>query len=362
MEEKIEIRCIHCGETIENEDYNLLNGEPICDYCADHYCTTCDECGSLIYEDETWGDENHCLCQSCYERYYTRCEDCDDVILSNDTYDYEGITLCCDCYNARSRIIHEYSYKPTPIFYGKGKRFFGVELEIDKGGHDSDYAEEILDIANGNHQHIYIKSDGSLDDGFEIISHPMSLEFHQDFCWEDIMRHCVDLGYRSHQTRTCGLHIHVNRDSLGQDYDAQEQTISRILYFIEMHWPEMLKFSRRSECNMNRWAACFGCESSPKKLLNKAKEAYGRYTAVNLNNRQTVEFRIFRGTLKRNTFVAALQMVNHICNAAFALSDEEMQGLSWFDFIASITEPELITYLKKRSLYVNETIETEEDM
>lgn len=362
MNENIEIRCTHCGVLIEDDDYSLINGEPICSDCVDDYCRICDECGSLIYADDAYGDENRCICQSCYDRYYTRCEDCDCLVPNDDVYNYEGITLCCDCYNDRSRIIHEYSYKPTPIFYGHGKRYFGVELEVDKGGHESDYAEEVLDIANNTAQHIYIKSDGSLDDGFEIVSHPMSLEFHQDFNWNEIMQKCVHLGYRSHMTSTCGLHIHVNRDSLGDSYDRQEETISRILYFIETHWAEILKFSRRSECNMSRWAARYGCESTPKKLLNKAKETYGRYTAVNLNNRHTVEFRMFRGTLKLNTFIAALQMVNRICDAAFNLSDEEMQNLSWSDFVANITESELIQYLKERRLYVNELVEVGEEV
>ena len=32
----------------------------------------------------------------------------------------------------------------------------------------------------------------------------------------------------------------------------QDEVISRILYFVEHHWNEMLKFSRRSEYAMNR--------------------------------------------------------------------------------------------------------------
>lgn len=108
MNENIEIRCIHCGEVITDDDYSLINGEPICEACVDDYCRICDECGTLMYDDDVWGDENHCLCHSCYDRYYTRCEDCDAVIPSDDAYNYEGITLCCDCYNDRSRCIHEY--------------------------------------------------------------------------------------------------------------------------------------------------------------------------------------------------------------------------------------------------------------
>ena len=71
---------------------------------------------------------------------------------------------------------------------------------------------------------------------------------------------------------------------------------------------------------------------------------------------------MFRGTLKYNTLIAALQIVNQICDAAFSMSDEEMQKLSWSEFVASLNEPELIQYLKERNLYINETINAEEEM
>lgn len=156
----------------------------------------------------------------------------------------------------------------------------------------------------------------------EIVPHPMSLEYHQDFCWEKLMRKSVSMRYRSHQTTTCGLHIHVNRKSLGANTEEQEEVISRILYFVEHHWNEILTFSRRSEYTMNRWAARYGYESSPKAILDKAKKGNcGRYAAVNLCNYHTIEFRMFRGSLKLNTLIAALQIVNRICDVAFSLSD-----------------------------------------
>ena len=71
---------------------------------------------------------------------------------------------------------------------------------------------------------------------------------------------------------------------------------------------------------------------------------------------------MFRGTLKYNTLIAALQIVNQICDAAFSMSDEEMQKLSWSEFVAGLNESELIQYLKERNLYINETIDAEEEM
>lgn len=176
------------------------------------------------------------------------------------------------------------------------------------------------------------------------------------------MRKAVYLGYRSHQTSTCGLHIHVSRKSLGLDSIEQETVISRILYFVEHHWNELLKFSRRSEYAMDRLASCYGYESSPKAIMEKAKKrCCGRYAAVNLCNYSIIEFRLFRGTLKHNTLIAALELVDKICNLAMLCTDNEMQKLSWSEFVSNINEPELIQYLKERNLYINDKITSEEE-
>lgn len=361
MEEKI--YCTHCGEIIEGDDYDTIYGEPICENCVDRCTTVCDRCEEIVWDDDIHSDESTCLCHRCFENYYTRCEECDSIIHNDDAYEYDDCYYCHECYQniRRNTSIHEYGYKPMPVFYGDSNRYFGVELEIDGAGKDDDYADEILDIANSDDDCIYIKSDSSLDDGMEIVTHPMSLDYHKDFCWDRIMKKAVYLGYRSHQTSTCGLHIHVNRDSLGLDRDEQDEVISRILYFVEHHWNEILKFSRRSEYAMNRWAARYGYENSPKAIMDKAKKNYGRYVAINLCNYHTIEFRLFRGTLKYNTLIATLELVNKICELAVLMDDDEIAKLSWSEFVAGIKETELIQYLKERSLYINEKVTTEEE-
>ena len=328
--------------------------------------TTCDECNELIFTSESYGDEYTTLCSSCYNTRFTRCSCCDALIRINSAEQLDGYDYCSECYHEevdRNRSIHDYGYKPEPIFYGDSKRYFGVELEIDQAGKDSDNADELLAIANRDNEHIYIKGDGSLDDGMEIVTHPMSLEYHKSFCWDEIMKKAIYLGYRSHQTSTCGLHVHVNRNCLGESWEEQDEVISRILYFVEHHWNELLKFSRRSEYAMNRLAARYGFEKTGREILDKAKKGgNGRYAAVNLMNYSTIEFRLFRGTLKYNTLIAALELVNAICDLAINLTDEGMSKMSWSEFVDTINEPELIQYLKERKLYINENINSEEDM
>lgn len=360
------IMCSHCGDEITDDDYGTVNGQIVCSDCVSRYTVVCDRCGATIWDSDAYGDEYTNLCRHCYENHYTRCSCCDALLHEDDAYHLDGYDYCSECYHDevdRNRSIHDYGFKPEPIFYGDSKRYFGVELEIDGAGKDNDNADEILAIANRDKEHIYIKSDGSLDDGMELVTHPMSLDYHKSFCWEEIMKKAIYRGYRSHQTSTCGLHIHVNRNCFGEDRDTQDEVISRILYFVEHHWNELLKFSRRSEYAMNRWASRYGYENSARAILDKAKKGNnGRYAAVNLMNYATIEFRMFRGTLKLNTFLATLELVNAIINVALDYSEEGLYKLSWSEFVSNITEPELIAYLKERRLYINEITDTEEDL
>ena len=368
MEETREIIgiCAVCGEEITEDDcYSYVGNDIVCETCADEECGSCDHCGELVYNNHAFYDENHFLCPSCFHGEYVRCCHCDAIIHVEDANYANGECYCDNCYEDEEEshsIIHDYSYKPEPIFKGHGNRYFGVELEIDGAGKDDDYAEELLEIANRHEENLYIKTDGSLDDGMELVSHPMSLAYHKGFCWNEIMHTAKLQGYRSHNTSTCGLHIHVNRNCLGNNADEQDEVISRILFFVEKNWNELLKFSRRSEYNMNRWAARYGFEKTGREILSKAKKGNnGRYAAVNLCNYATIEFRMFRGTLKYNTFIATLELVNLIVDTALNYSETELQKLSWSEFVEGITEAELITYLKERSLYINEKVVIEQE-
>ena len=367
MNEKI--LCSGCGAILNEETMNEFNGQFYCSECFEEVTTVCSCCGDRIYRDDSQGDGDITLCQHCYEYNYTRCDECGTLIHNDDVYydDDSDYPYCRDCYEKlQEASIKSYNYKPEPIFYGSGDLFLGVELEIDKGGEYNDNAEELLAVANRRNEHIYCKHDGSINCGFEIVSHPMSLEYHIDnMNWNGVFEKAISMDYRSHQTSTCGLHIHVNKSAFGINTEQREDVISRIVYFVENHWNELLKFSRRTEININRWASRYGISTTAKDTYKNAKDKNkGRYTAVNLENNDTVEFRLFRGTLRYKTFIAALQLVYEICRFAIELDDKKMEGLSWSKFVSLITpeKKELIEYLKSKRLYVNENTEECEEI
>ena len=363
--------CSHCGREHLISECCVFDSQNLCRNCYDTATCVCDHCGRHIWAEDSCGDENHSLCQTCRARYYTPCTDCGRLVerdnlhfLSEDSTD----GYCAECYDRhlRENGIRNYSYKPEPIFYGTSSRYLGVELEIDCGGEDHENAIQLQRIGNEGHEHIYIKHDGSLDEGMEIVTHPMTLGYHQaGMPWKEVLRQAVSMGYRSHQAWTCGLHVHVNRSSLGATQQQKEDTIARILFLVETFWNELLRFSRRTQYQLDRWAARYGRKDDPKDVLRSAKSHADRYTCVNLTPDNTIEFRIFRGTLKYNTLIATLQLVEAICDVAFALSDDEVKAITWSGFVSNLYEdtmPELIQYLKERRLYVNEIIVAEEEV
>ena len=143
--------CSCCGATIETDDYYTFEGSILCDDCYHSETVVCEHCGDRIWADDNAGSDSMPLCNSCYDDYYTTCECCGRIIHRDyANYDDEDDYAYCDrCYEERQNsYIHEYNYKPAPIFYGDSKRYFGVELEIDEGGKNSDNADTLLGIGN----------------------------------------------------------------------------------------------------------------------------------------------------------------------------------------------------------------------
>ncbi len=299
-ETKTEHVCEFCGQRLTEEETHRFNNVEMCESCLTAVQRTAIAAVQGYGGDDAEGNENTVLCERCYNEYYTHCERCGRLISYDDACYFDGSDepYCNGCYDVLNNApIHDYGYKPEPIFYGDGSLYMGVELEIDEGGECDSNAEMLLDAANANEPHIYCKHDGSIDSGFEIVSHPMTLDYHTNCMpWQELFRKALSMGYYSHQTDTCGLHVHVNRNIFGKTYQDQEDAISRVVYFVENHWNELLKFSRRTEANMNRWASRYGISTTAKDTYKKAKDKHcGRYVAVNLENYSTIEFRLFRG-------------------------------------------------------------------
>ena len=345
--------CADCGRLVQSEDYETDDeGTIVCNDCFRENWAYCDDCGCLVRLSNAHYDDYVTVCDWCFDERWAVCEDCGNLFnIENEGGNINDSYYCGECVDNHHNIIHEYDYKPYPEFYGLGRLFLGVELEIDDGGEDDENAEQ-LECITGDE--MYYKHDGSLKNGFECVTHPMTLKYHRyQFPWADLCKKAVSLGYNSHDAGTCGLHVHVSRNALGDNEDEQDAAIARILYFFERNWDALLKFSRRTESQLNQWAARYTHKDTVDEYHKgiKNNEDDSRYMCVNLQNSNTIEFRIFRGTLKANTILATLELVERICVICASCNADDMQGLSWEHFL-SLIDPdeyqELFTYIKER--------------
>lgn len=370
--------CEDCGDIYPMDDaVSVNNGEMyVCQDCADdtgnyHHCVSCDEyftSRSRGYYELANGD---CVCDRCADGNIAECNDCGEYFWIGDMEEDEDgwgdtIYFCPNCARGRKKKIHDYGYKPAPKYKVHNhdefwtddsikELLFGVELEIDKGKDPEDVAEEITEA----HDDIYCKHDGSLDYGVEIVSHPCTLEYHlKDLGWDDICGIALSNNFKSHEARTCGLHVHVGRRQLSENISEQNDNIAKIIILVDRHWDSIVKFTRRTEEQLSRWAerpeiidkiADFSDGVIGRKVMG-AINCRGRYQAVNLQNRNTIEFRIYNGTLKVSTLYATLQFTSNICKYAMTHSFDDCFASQWKDVAEYETYPELAEYLVARNL------------
>lgn len=241
------------------------------------------------------------------------------------------------------------------------RRYFGIELEIDRtSSFSSDtrdrMATKLHNILNENDEYnslVKFENDGSLSsNGIEMIFQPMSYQYileKKEKIFEALS--AIDNnGYSSHDAGTCGLHIHVSRSEINND------TLDRILMIFENFKNELIAFSRRNEAQM-RWCK-FMCDNTRGDSIDKTTcenarrygSINGHHYVINNQNNNTVEFRLFRGTTNKRTFMAAIQLVDNIVSIAQKRSN--IAGLTWLDIINYNDEyTELKAYNEKRNIY-----------
>ena len=354
--------CDYCGDVVARDDLVTIDGGPeyVCESCANDNYYQCNNCGEHISCHNVWVDRNITICDNCSVNYYV-CEDCGDIISCDDAHSINGDNYCDDCAESNRDVINDYGYKPEPIFYGENaaRGYYGLELEIDDG-YDRQEAARAIQDAGGNC--IYLKHDGSLSsDGFEIVTHPMTLDYHmQQMPWSDIIQAARDYDYTSHDAGTCGLHIHASRSLFGDRKATQDLNIAKCILLIDFWWEQcIVPFSRRNYNQLNEWAkkpnACIMASDSEYDAICKARLSgeHDRYKAVNLKNRHTVEFRFFRGTLRRETNKASIQFVDTLIKYVCGVELEDLWDKTWNDVFANTQYSELKDYLKKRKILDN---------
>lgn len=301
--------CECCEDIISTDDeYNDVEGRLWCQSCTENDAHWCD-LGDHYFTGYTYGadDCSDVMCERCYERNTTYCEDCDATYLNGCEYNHD---------EEDARLIHDYSYRPDPIFRSSEdentRLYFGIEVETEVRGGDyglrrvsAEYAGLILETE----KLAYLKHDGSLECGFEIVSHPMTHNYFMkeaSTLWDVITKLKTDYNMIAWGTKTCGLHIHISR--AGFSGGSHQHRFLQLVYNNKDFYEAM---AGRSSSHWAKFDDIIDPETGVKTFKNKFnRHGSDRYSAVNTNNRNTLEMRIFRGSLNHNYLKACIDLAH----------------------------------------------------
>lgn len=326
-----------------------------------------------------------CMDQSTYDFFYEKfnietntCEDCDNIHHHNDShYAYDGDRVLCEScitndyyYHDRTgqyvhnedenyssdddededSVIRDYHSSkhilgkiPSAFDKRKSQVFMGLELEMEvtRDYNKEDKAQMILDNlqyyrADDGTQYTYcsLEHDGSLNDGFEMVTGYTGLDVHEKQLayFKKPLR-----GLRSHDTSTCGLHIHIDKRNMTLNHATK-----LILFINDSGNQKLIKtIARRTSSRFAKiankkadynWLKSAKRSSDPLCALNE-----DRYESLNFQNDRTVEFRLFKGTLKYESIMACLEFTYA---SWFFTKDYGYQDLTIEKFLEFIAMPE----------------------
>lgn len=376
--------CFNCQENTRDSslisEYRRGSSRSFCESCHDDLFTTCDSCETVIDRNEAYNHANSTYCCDCYNEHYSECEGCNRTVPRDEV---DGDGHCDRCRESIDAIqgLHDYSYKPRNTFFVlphstiqteyDGKRIalesglviyppvtidpetftvlsrqhlYGFELEVEAPDNDTgtDQVSSLHDTGV-----LYCKNDGSLgDSGFEIVSYPMTFEFWRKVFKErfnKLLARMSKEGTRSHDTTTCGMHVHISSCAftpLGV-YKLQK------LVYENPDW--ILAFSGRGKkAAIESYSAVYDeCRNRvnkqyAKKALKRTCD-FERYVAVNLRNENTVELRVFKGTLNATTFARNLEFCEACVRYCRVIAHKSVSIESFKTFVLADTTGDLQT-------------------
>lgn len=279
----------------------------------------CEGCGIIQDYDGDFNSELS-MCEECASQY--------SYCYEHDRY-YHEEESCYMCdeeeEESTSRLIHDYSFRPSPIFYihrgGRTETVFmepngvsvtGFELEMEAQGCSVESGAQLAVDTYG--ESAYLKYDGSLNHGFEMVTHPMSLEYINTKFDFDGIKKLANIGMRSARTNTCGLHVHINKGFFNNRATSMYRFMS-MFYANSEVWRRIAGRSNSSYAQWDigegdrllRYTKTFGTGGNAYRDYN-----YDRYVAVNLQPSRTIELRFFKGTLRPETLKARLQAIHAV--------------------------------------------------
>lgn len=373
--DKYENKCYHCYCITADTNEVILKTDAYYDVDNDKYYKTkpvekiCPCCGN------TYTEEGHTYMKDTVN--ITICNNCNhelDERLRYEGQHYNGITGIISNYHSNNTKQHLYGLLKDQS--AKDFKGFGFELEVDKSVVNGDYmslynnivAHAIINNTGLEKDEVFFETDGSLDNGFEIISQPHTITafYEKTDSWKMMLDILNDATFKSHNACTCGLHIHVSKLLFGSTERQQNFRIGKIYKFFDAYWTDLLKASRRDTsttyyCDKNKTNIKNREENRRHKTESHAWQAQAKYDhdtrhnseshhcALNNSNYGTFEIRLGRGTLNKASFFAWIDLVLTIVKNSSKGCNKLISARDWLDGI----KPSTAMYLLKRKSFTD---------
>ena len=368
-------KCYHCYCITADTNELILKADAYYDAAKHTYYKTkpvekiCPCCGN------TYLEEGHTYMKDTVN--ITICNDCNHALDERLNYEeqyYNGITGIISGYHDNHTKQHMYGLLKSQS--DKDFKGFGFELEVDQsivnGNYKSLYnnlvAHAIINNTGLEKDEVFFETDGSLDNGFEIISQPHTVAafYEKTDSWKMMLDILSDATFTSHNAGTCGLHIHVSKTWFGSTERQQNFHIGKIYKFFDAYWDDLCKASRRDTsstyyCNKNNTRIKCREENRRHKTESHAWQAQAKYDhdtrhecdshhrALNNSNYNTFEIRLGRGTLNKASFFAWIDLVLTIVKNSSKGCNKLISARDWLDGI----KPSTAMYLLKRKSFTD---------
>ena len=283
---------------------------------------------------------------SCYDERtvnIVRCTECDVKCVEEETRD----GLCVECCGRDYR-IHNYSHRVEETLGFdrqklKSEPYLGIEMEFQV---DKRRAGRLY-VGDNMFGHALMKDDGSIRGGFELVSRPAGYTSH-------LARYdsfLTDLPEYIHPHISCGMHVHISRTAFTQ------LGAGKLVEFMNREDnKEFVKLiAGRGSTNYQTSDPNFDIKTPYRQAY---KDRYvGRYNFVNLNNKKTIELRIFATPANKVQFNIRMQFVKAMieyCKPAIH-SVSLKQQTHFKSFVSWLTNTkkdfkELYNYIKESTI------------
>ena len=305
-----------CSASIHGEFVKCKNTFVKCKKCKKRY--------NLLDGFNVFGKDAH-VCINCFKIHYICCQFCERIKTKNKAVKFPDFYVCAKCYASRQiglkkypyhdneYPLHEYNHSPKPYYHLKASEvpnkwqtkfpYYGIEIEVTRPRCNRiarfQLEDDLSRLPNENESDFYLKRDGSIRNGLEIVTHPRTLQSHLDYDYQAIFKLIRKHGF-SAQNRKCGLHVHVSRRFL--TYTEQV----KLAFFVHKFKAKIKKLARRSS---KRYSPYKNIKEHSKMAL--AYSAH-KYDALNFFNYDTIEFRMFAGTDDVNEMLITLEFIDSL--------------------------------------------------